>query len=223
MEDPFLEFFKSSIEAPSNSTDNLLFLRIPKNASSSIMQMLGTRNVVKKYEKKLQESLDKNIYKDLFDATHARPHELKEVISGVELNCFSFAVVRNPWDRVVSMYHFGKKMGLAKVFGYRNRSSFVDFCEALELHAGDRSFIPAFKQTEWTHGCIEPTEILRFENIAEDFRKMVTKHNINYLNFHLPHINSTNHKPYRDYFNSNTQKIIKKVFEEDCDLLKYVF
>ena len=98
MEDPFLEFFKSSIETPSNSTDNLLFLRIPKNASSSIMQMLGTRNVVKKYEKKLQESLDKNIYKDLFDATHARPHELKEVISGVELKWFRCIILEKKWD-----------------------------------------------------------------------------------------------------------------------------
>ena len=223
MDDAILEFFRASLASPFNRADSLLFLRIPKNASSSIMDKLGTRNIVKKYEKKLQESLDKNIYKDFFTATHARPHELQTVISSMELNCFSFAVARNPWDRVVSMYHFARKMGLAHLFGIDNDLSFEGFCELLKSREGDRSFMPVFKQTEWTHGPIEVDEILKFENLSEDFSAMVKKHNIKDISPHLPHINSTAHKPYRDYFNSNTQKIIKKVFEEDCDLLKYVF
>ncbi len=223
MDDPFLDFLKSSLKAPSISTDYLLFLRIPKNASSSIMQRLGTRNVVKKYEKKLQESLDKNIYKDLFDATHARPHEIQTVISSLELDCFSFAVVRNPWDRAVSMYYFGKKAGLARVFGLKNDLSFEGFCEVLKSQEGNRLFLPVFKQIEWTHGSIEVDEVLRFENLGEDFSNMIKKHNINHIYPHLPHVNSTNHKPYRDYFNSNAKKIIKNLFEEDCDRLKYIF
>lgn len=223
MNDPFLDFFKASLNVSSNQTGHLLFLRIPKNASSSIMKALGRRNIVKRYEKELQESLNKTIYKDFFAATHARPHELLTVISPVELNCFSFAVARNPWDRVVSMYHFGIKMGLANLFGLSNDLSFEDFCEVLKSREGDRSFIPVFKQTEWTHGSIKVNEILKFENLKEDFSSMIEKHGIKNLSPRLPHTNSTSHKPYRDYFNSNTKQIVKKVFEEDCDLLKYVF
>ena len=223
MNDPILEFFRASLAEPFNQTDSLLFLRIPKNASSSIMEKLGTRNIVKKYEKKLQESLDKNIYKDFFSATHARPHELQSVISPVEFGCFSFAVVRNPWDRVVSMYHFSIKKGLANLFGLDNDLSFEGFCEVLRSREGDRSFMPVFKQTEWTHGSIEVDEILKFENLSEDFSAMIKNHDIKDMPPRLPHHNRTIHKPYQDYFNSGTQKIIKKVFEEDCDLLKYVF
>jgi hypothetical protein len=223
MNDPILEFFRASLSSPFNQTDSLLFLRIPKNASSSIMEKLGTRNIVKKYEKKLQESLDKNIYKDFFSATHARPHELQSVISSIELDCFSFAVVRNPWDRVVSMYYFSIKKGLANLFGLDNDLSFEGFCEVLRSREGDRSFMPVFKQTEWTHGSIEVDEILKFENLSEDFSAMIKNHDIKDMPPRLPHHNRTIHKPYRDCFNSNTQKIIKKVFEEDCDRLKYVF
>ena len=223
MDDPILEFFKASLNVPFNQTEHLLFLRIPKNASSSIMKVLGERNIAQRYEKELQESLNKTIYKDFFTATHARPHELLTVISSIELDCFSFAVARNPWDRAVSMYHFAKKLGLGNLFGLDNGLSFERFCEVLQSRDGDRSFMPVFKQTEWTHGSIKVNEILKFENLSEDFSAMVKKHHIKDISPDLPHINSTVHKPYRDYFNSNTQKIIKKVFEEDCDRLRYVF
>ncbi len=223
MDDPILEFFKASLNVPFNQTEHLLFLRIPKNASSSIMKVLGKRNIAQRYEKELQESLNKTIYKDFFAATHARPHELLTVISSIELDCFSFAVARNPWDRAVSMYHFAKKLGLGNLFGLDNGLSFERFCEVLQSRDGDRSFMPVFKQTEWTHGSIKVNEILKFENLSEDFSAMVKKHHIKDISPDLPHINSTVHKPYRDYFNSNTQKIIKKVFEEDCDRLRYVF
>ncbi len=223
MDDPILEFFKASLNVPFNRTEHLLFLRIPKNASSSIMKVLGKRNIAQRYEKELQESLNKTIYKDFFAATHARPHELLTVISSIELDCFSFAVARNPWDRAVSMYHFAKKLGLGNLFGLDNGLSFERFCEVLQSRDGDRSFMPVFKQTEWTHGSIKVNEILKFENLSEDFSAMVKKHHIKDISPDLPHINSTVHKPYRDYFNSNTQKIIKKVFEEDCDRLRYVF
>jgi len=223
MSDAFLDFFRASVNAPIKQTEHLLFLRIPKNASSSIMEALGTRNITKRYQSELKNKLDKNIYKDVFDVTHARPNELRTVISSIELDCFSFAVVRNPWDRVVSMYHFGKKMGLAHLFGLNNDLSFDDFCETLKSREGDRSFLPVFKQIEWINSSIEVSEVLRFENLQQDFQNMLEKNNINNISTTLPHVNRTNHKNYRDYFNFNTKKIIKTVFEQDCDSFKYIF
>ena len=206
-----------------NQKDYLLFLRIPKNASSSIMKHLGKRNLLKKYESKLQASLDHKIYKGFFAATHGRPHELESVINSIELKAFSFAVVRNPWDRVVSMYHFGEKMGLANLFGLNDDLSFEGFCEAIESRRWDRSFLPVFKQIEWTHGSIEVNEILRFENLSKDFSDMIKNNSIKDISSHLPHINKTNRTNYRDYFSKRTEKIIESVFEEDCDVFKYTF
>jgi len=220
-----MEFVKANLEYnyEHNQKDYLLFLRIPKNASSSIMEHLGDRNLLVKYARKLELSLDEKIYKSFFAATHARPHELESVINSIELRAFSFAVVRNPWDRVVSMYHFGKKMGLADLFGLSNDLSFEGFCEIIEARRWDRSFFPVFKQIEWTHSSIEVNEILRFENLSKDFSDMIKNHSIKGISPYLPHINKTNHKNYRDYFSKRTEKIIESVFEEDCDVFKYTF
>ena len=225
MDEPFIDFIRTNLSYnyTHNQKDYLLFLRIPKNASSSIMKHLGERNLLEKYRVKLQASLDSEIYKGVFDATHARPHELESIINSIELRAFSFAVVRNPWDRVVSMYHFGKEMGLAHLFGLSNNLSFEDFCETLHSRATDRLFIAAFKQVEWTHNSIEVNKILRFENLSQDFSDMIKDHDIQGISPSLPHINRTNHKHYRDYFTSNTQKIIRSTFEEDCDVFKYSF
>tara|TARA_R110000824_G_scaffold125871_1_gene285172 strand:+ start:2460 stop:3137 length:678 start_codon:yes stop_codon:yes gene_type:complete len=225
MNDPFMDFIKTNLRYnyDHNQKDYLLFLRIPKNASSSIMEHLGDRNLLKKYESKLQALLDHKIYKGFFAATHARPHELESVINSIELKAFSFAVVRNPWDRVVSMYHFGKKMGLADLFGLNDDLSFEGFCEVLESRRWDRSFIPVFNQVEWTHNSIEVNEILKFENLAQDFSQMIKSNKLEGISPHLPHANQTNHKHYRDYFTSDTQRIIESIFEEDCDAFKYVF
>jgi len=80
-----------------------------------------------------------------------------------------------------------------------------------------------FKQIEWIDSSIEVSEVLRFENLQQDFQNMLEKNNINNISTTLPHVNRTNHKNYRDYFNFNTKKIIKTVFEQDCDSFKYIF
>jgi hypothetical protein len=223
MKDPLLDFLKASLQTSSVDTNYLLFLRIPKNASSSIVRHLGNRNIVKKYEEKLEKSVDNNIYKNFFDPTHARPHELLKVISPLELDCFSFAVCRNPWDRVVSMYHFGRKLGLGNVFNLSNKLSFGEFCATLKNREHDRSFLPAFKQIEWVNGGVEVNEVLRFENLRRDFSDMIRNYNIKNINCDLPHDNSTDHTPYKDYYNQETADMIHSIFEEDCDRFKYTF
>jgi hypothetical protein len=223
MSEDFLNVFETFAKESFLRKDYLLFLRIPKNASSSISEHLGDYNLLKKHERTLQQSLSKKIYKGIFSATHARPHEIKSVISSIELKAFSFAVVRNPWDRAVSMYHFAKKMGLGNAFDLRNDLSFEDFCQILESKRFDSTFIPTFNQVEWTHSCIQLNEILRFENLAEDFSQMIKNNSIGGISPDLPHINKTNHTKYQDYYSSETKKIIHSVFEEDCDTFKYIF
>jgi len=224
--DNFLDFVKANLQYnyDHNQKDYILFLRIPKNASSSIMDHLGDRNLIKKYERRLEASLDNNIYKEFFSVTHARPHEIQSLVDPIEIkSSFSFSVVRNPWDRVVSMYFFGKKMGLGDLFDLDNDVSFEYFCEILNDRKLDRSFMPTFQQVEWTHGGIEVAEILKFENLSEDFSNMIKTHKIKGISTHLPHINRTDHKNYRDYFSERTKKIVQYVFEEDCEAFKYSF
>ena len=202
---------------------HLIFYRIPKNASTSLTEHLGNLNLIKKHEKKFHQLADKKIYKDWFDPTHAKPNEAYRVFRNELSNYFSFCVVRNPWDRVVSMYNFSLKEKLGSLYNIENNIKFEEFCQHLNDRRNDYSFIATHKQVEWTKGYYPPKVILRFENLQEEFRDMLEEYNIQHISPDIPHKNSTKHSHYKDYYTPETKKIIANVFEEDIDTFKYTY
>jgi hypothetical protein len=202
---------------------HLLFYRIPKNASTSISDHLGYLNLIKKHEKRFIDQADKKLYRGWFDPTHAKPNEVYSVFKREMANYFSFCIVRNPWDRAVSMYHFSLKNKLGSLYGLSNDLTFEEFCELLLDRKDDRYFIASHNQTEWMEGFFPPKVHLRFENLKEDFGQMLKDYNISHISSDFPHKNATNHKKYTEYYNTNTKSLIKQVFEKDIDTLKYTF
>ena len=202
---------------------HLIFYRIPKNASTSMMDHLGSFNLIKKHEEKFHEIADKKVYRNFFDPTHAKPNEAYKVFKNELGNYFSFCVVRNPWDRAVSMYSFALKEKITSLYGFDTDLTFEEFCNHLQDKKSDDSFIGTHKQVEWTQGYYPPKVILRFENLQEEFRGMLEEYNIQHISADIPHKNSTKHSHYKDYYTPETKKIIANVFEEDIDTLKYTF
>jgi hypothetical protein len=202
---------------------HLFFYRIPKNASTSISDHLGQFNLIKKHETKFRQLADKKLYRGWFDPTHAKPDEVFAVFKNEMRNYFSFCVVRNPWDRAVSMYHFALKNDLGRLYGIETEMTFELFCELLKDHQDDFYFIASHKQTQWMEGYHPPKVNLRFENLKEEFAQMLKIHNISHISPDIPHKNSTDHRFYREYYNTNTKGIINQVFEKDVDVLKYTF
>jgi len=202
---------------------HLIFYRIPKNASTSMMDHLGPFNLIKKHEEKFHEIADKKVYRNFFDPTHAKPNEAYKVFRSELSNYFSFCIVRNPWDRAVSMYSFAVKENIMSLYGFKDDLSFEEFCHTLNDKKYDYSFIATHKQVEWTQGFYPPKVILRFENLQEEFRGMLEEYNIQHISADIPHKNSTKHSHYKDYYTPETKKIIANVFEEDIDTLKYTF
>lgn len=136
----------------------------------------------------------------------------------------SFAVVRNPWDKVVSHYHYRvytNQTGMGD-----GHISFNDWvrrsygCKDPVYYDQPKMFQP---QVEWlkdadSNICVK--EILRFENLAGDFNVLAEKIGKKVL---LPHVKKTSHKCYKDYYDSDAKKIIERVFLEDIDVFKYIF
>jgi hypothetical protein len=202
---------------------HLLFYRIPKNASTSISEHLGSFNLIKKHEKRFHDNADKKLYRGWFDPTHAKPNEVYRVFGRETANYFSFCTVRNPWDRAVSMYHFSLKNDLSKLYGIKSDPTFEEFCELLQDHEEDPYFIASQNQTEWMEGLHPPKVALRFENLKEEFAAMLKDYGISHISPDFPHKNATDHKLYTEYYNDNSKKIIASVFEKDIDTLKYIF
>lgn len=205
---------------------SVIFIRVPKNASTSIYSHLGDLNLIKKHEKIFNDVLFKNkLYKKWFSPTHAKPNEIYGIFGSLVKNYMSFAVVRNPFDRAVSMFQFAKEHKLAELYGESNDSSFEEFCEIMkENHANNtKDFIGTHQQVEWLNGAFQPNFILRFENLKNDFKEMLDACEIKHISSDIPHENSSKRSDYKDYYNSNAKKIIEKVFEKDIDTFKYTY
>lgn len=207
---------------------SVVFYRIPKNASWSIYDHLGNANLICFNIKNLEEKADRKMYGKIHPS-HIKPDEFKNLVIGENLrNYFSFSTVRNPWDRAVSMYFSAIKdheikEDIKKYYKIDEHLSFDLFCDILLERKDDPYFIASHNQTLWTTGKYPPQEILRFENLQEEFAAMVKEHNLITINPNLPHKNKTNHTHYSDYYNSKTRNIIADVFEEDIDTFEYSF
>lgn len=203
---------------------HLLFFRIPKNASTSIYEHLGAWNLINKHQNLIRAKADQRIYKNVFDATHAKPDEVHAALGREMEKYFSFCVVRNPWDRVVSMYYFAMNKNLHQLYGIDKKISFEDFCGILLENKNNPYFIASHKQIEWTRGKLAPIAILRFESLREDFSQMLRNHGITHIHPDIPRLNVTDgRKSYREVFTGKTKNMIAEIFEEDIDNFKYVF
>lgn len=205
-------------------TTKVIFYRIPKNASTSIYNHLGAKNIINLCEKDLYQKVDQRIYKNTFYPSHVKPEELENLILGNLINdYFSFCVIRNPWDRAVSMYKFAIKMGFKNVYNIDVEDTFENFCSVLKENKDNPFFIGSHKQCDWLKGNCPPKKIIYFENLQQEFSEMVEELNLIGVSPILPHENKTEHSHYSLYYNDSTKQIIKDVFEEDVDRFKYTF
>ncbi|EFO9214487.1 sulfotransferase family protein, partial [Campylobacter lari] len=144
-------------------------------------------------------------------------------------NYFSFGFVRNPYDRVVSAYHYLKNDSpdpLDIKWGKLNIRD-LEFKEfVLKLQDED------FKQKiltknhfsfQYEYLCDENMNVLvdfvgRFEQLNSDFKKIL---NILNRKDSLIHVNKSKRCNYKDYYNCETYKIIREIYKNDFEIFDY--
>ena len=139
-------------------------------------------------------------------------------------NSFKFSFVRNPWDKVVSHYCYRLQWNKNNI-----KQDGVSFSDWVRLAYKEQEpvyydnpimFSP---QVDWLasqNGEIELDFIGRFENMIPDFEKMV---NFLKLTAKLPHLNATTRGSYKNYYDRDTEEIIRKCFEKDIAYFGYLF
>ena len=159
----------------------------------------------------------------------------------------SLSIVRNPYDRLVSTYSYLKKGDPEKAvnksfdiwFEYylgensKHLNALLTLNElsttsqiqkfkspSNEINVGWMFFLPQYYHLTF-NGKIVIKEILRFENLKEDFNKFILKYNLELVD--LPHENSTDHDHYSTYFNDKQIEIVKQVYKKDFDIFGYKF
>lgn len=144
----------------------------------------------------------------------------------------SFAFVRNPWDRLVSLYHdfkFNRQNQYSEQITVNpallsEYNTFEEFCFELPESAyfADIHFLP---QSHFTHvnNIRRVTEIGKFENINEDFDKIVERFNLK-LAMPLRHSNKSDHINYRSYYTSvSLIDTVAELYKDDVEHFNYDF
>lgn len=196
------------------------FIHVPKAGGTSVRSVLSPYATVGVWQHKVG-SLAPN--PDRRMSKHAKAGVVRSVIGAdVWSSLFTFAFVRNPWDRLVSNYFYAKEHPKsAKYIFVANRT----FTEFVEWHAQNRTppealrIDPQFAYLSVSNKIIM-SKVYKLEKVDEAFAAVCKRLGIKNT---LPHINRSKHRDYRSYYTSDTKNMVKKIFEKDIDYFRYTF
>ncbi len=148
----------------------------------------------------------------------------KEVPSTIFGSYYKFAFVRNPWDWQVSMYNFilseptHIRHNLVVSFGSFDR--YLDWVVATDSPYPKGATKFQYETLTDSDGRLLVDYVGRFETLAQDFAQVC--HQVG-LTTRLPHLNSSQHRNYRAYYNERSQQMVAEHFATDIDLFGYTF
>ena len=211
-----------------------LFIHIPKNAGMTIRRspmlnnriMLAGSNIHKspEYSKAVLDKM--NSLGDHHGFEHAR---WRDVHPSVRDRNVAFAVVRNPWDRVVSRYFFAKKViEVEKKVSpeYADVSSFEAFLEERHKwgseeymwHRAVRGWYPAFDHVSDDTGRVR-CDIIRFENLNADLCRYFNLTEMSKAR----NVTAVNQGTYKDVYNDKTIQVVADWYKKDIEHWGYGF
>ena len=183
-----------------------IFLHIPKNAGSSITKTLANYIGVDR------EVLRPQKYKFLSIGDVRGNGGPRVKLLHPEGIYFVFSVLRNPWDRVVSYFHYLQQIKQPP----GNLSKDVTF-DRWVRNGGFKGLRP-----QHTHvGYGDRLDYLaRFETLQDDWVKICEGLGIDTP---LIHDKKSKHKPFREYYGSVTQHLVGRFYKEDIKRFGYEF
>lgn len=203
------------------SNGEVTFIRIPKNASTSMYAFLGDKNTIK------NELLcaDNNMYLNTFEPSHCSISDAENKLGPGILDVPVLAIVRNPFDRLVSMYFFAKKYNLGSIYSV-STNDFQSFAKDFYKLSKDKNFFHGMSQKSYIkHKDSDKFNVIRFEKINNGVHSFVrntgTEKIFNASEF--PELNGTEHDHYSKYYCPKSKKIVRDMWGCDLDRFSYSF
>lgn len=144
---------------------------------------------------------------------------------------FKFAITRNPWDRVVSAFHFLKGGGLFagdKEWAERHLAGIETFSDFVNGWLSRRNiykgihFVPQHEFICDGTGRLAVDYVGKFERMAESFEEICGR--LGLEGKELPHTNrSQRGEDYRSYYGNHEREIVAELYRKDIELFGYEF
>jgi len=199
------------------------FVDIPRTSSSSIRIELGI-NFGPPYGKK--NLLESKYSSEQIFPDHLTSSEMINII-GMESwqKIFTFSIVRNPWDRILSLYFYRKiKNNIPESW------SFTDYILNLEGATDKTNY---FEYQGFRYGASEYifdgnnklliNHIVRYEERDTGLQFISQKLKIRNFGIISTQISKPPRVDYKYYYSTDTKRIIENKYARDIDLLGYNF
>ena len=152
--------------------------------------------------------------------------ELKSKLSSKEFDSyFKFAMIRNPWEWMVSDYCYRQQYSYATNYRLISKMSFEEYVKwkLLENYHEIDPFHANRGLSSWftdSDGNVLVDHVGRFENFADEFIFFCEKIGVKKK---LPHLNSSKFNSYQEYYNDETKAMVEKYFKLDIERYNYTF
>lgn len=200
------------------------FVDIPRTSSSSIRAELGRQfgdpygkfNLVPEH-RQLQSFED-----------HLPAVKVRELIGNAYWdNCFTFTIVRNPWDRLVSIFRYRERLGaIPKGLGFRDyvlQFRSPRYGNPLAAHFGHYYYFGMAEYVLDYDDRMLVDYIGRFETRERDLAVIADRIECPALGrIHLQRTNE-NGAHYSAMYDEETRQIVAEVFRRDIELFGYEF
>ena len=190
----------------SHNDPKFLFVHLPKNAGSSVTKVLANYIGVDREELRPQK------YKFIY------ARDIPKVLDNKQDDYFIFSVVRNPWERTVSYFHYLQQIRQPP----HNLDKNVKFSNCVR-GGGHRGLQTQMSQLADEFPCNVSRHIdyiARLERLGEEWPKVCEKMGIQ---CDMMHDKKSKHQHYSDYYDQFTKDIIYKFYKNDVDCLNYEF
>ena len=181
----------------------IIYIHIPKTAGYTIGRCLR----------------DVGCLKDGYGFSH---NIAKEIIKKEDKNCIIMSVVRNPYDRLYSIYEFYKKKRNGIIFEETFESFIMNFEKKYYKKYPQFDTLCNFLTDEYDK--LMPTDIIRFENLKKEYDVFCKKYNIdNNLIERNKNELKDNDICWSNLYTEEMQKIVNEIFKKDFETFNYSY
>lgn len=191
-----------------------LFFAMNKTGSTSVQAALAP------YDRRVRRHALRLRYERAHDVPifkHARPEDVRAIVGPrVWDRSYTFCFVRNPFDRLVSLYHYHRQ----KRSDSHPLASELDFEEWLAAGGSGSASRTLVDFVSDADGRQVVDFVGRFEDIDADFAHVCGELGIDAS---LPQVNASKHRHWSTYYTDRAVRIVEERFAEDLERFDYAF
>ena len=204
----------ASVMALINHDKKYIFLHIYKTGGMSLRQLLSGEEVI---------------------GSHCSAIDLKETLYNtgkreVWDEYFKFAVVRNPYDWMVSLIGYITRFpshGDHQQVSGMTMTEFLIFCRDVAMKRerphGSNKYMTLTQFLCDKNKSLLVDKVIKFENIDQEVSEMQKRLGISFNTLPKKNINGQREKDYHTYFNQEAAGLVAEIHKDDLELFQYEF